>query len=130
MIGRPPSSTLFPSPPLSGSARSLKGGAPRGEEATVRGGGRAGVENEVEYRQLARLVAWAVRIPELVEVPPRPSAAELIAPGEIEPRVIPLPRFSRSGIGWLAAAAAAVVVVAGGFAYAQLPRHATAPPGS
>ena len=110
-------------------ARSLKGEASPEEEATVREWRRAAVENEVEYRQLARLVAWAVRIPELVEVPPRPSAAELIAPGEIEPRVIPLPRFSRSGIGWLAAAAAAVVVVAGGFAYAQLRGQPTAPPG-
>jgi len=71
-------------------ARSLKGEASPEEEATVREWRRAAVENEVEYRQLARLVAWAVRIPELVEVPPRPSAAELIAPGEIEPRVIPL----------------------------------------
>src|SRR5205809_5513001 len=111
-------------------ARSLKGEALPEEEATVREWRRTAPENEIEYRQLARLVVWAARVPELIEVPPRPSAAELIAPGGLGPWVIPLRRrFSRPGMAWLTAAAAAVVVVAGGFAYAQLRGQPTAPPG-
>jgi len=111
-------------------ARSLKGEASPEEEATLREWRRASPENDIEYRQLARLVAWAARVPELIEVPPRPSAAELIAPGGLGPWVIPLRRrFSRPGMAWLTAAAAAVVVVAGGFAYAQLRGQPTAPPG-
>ena len=102
-------------------ARSLKGEALPEEEATVRAWRRTAPENEIEYRQLARLVVWAARVPELIEVPPRPSAAELIAPGRLGPRVIPLRRrFSKVGMAWVTAAAAAIVLVVGTSFYSQV----------
>jgi transmembrane sensor len=95
-------------------ARSLKGEASPEEEATVRDWRRATPENEIEYLELARLVALAARIPELFEAPPRPSVAELIAPGRLAARVIPLRRrYWPSRRAWLMAAAAAVVLVVG-----------------
>ncbi|PYP05321.1 MAG: hypothetical protein DMD25_00640 [Gemmatimonadetes bacterium] len=102
-------------------ARSLKGEALPEEEAMVREWRRTAPENEIEYRQLARLVEWAARVPELIEVPPRPSAAELIAPGRLGPRVIPLRRrFSKVGMAWVTAAAAAIVLVVGTSFYSQV----------
>src|SRR5438094_8622376 len=102
-------------------ARSLKGEALPEEEATVREWRRTAPENEIEYRQLARLVEWAARVPELIEVPPRPSAAELIASGRLGPRVIPLRRrFSKGGMSWVAAAGAAIVLVVWSVVYSQV----------
>jgi len=93
-------------------ARSLKGEASPEEEATVREWRRATPENEIEYLELARLVALAARIPELIEVPPRPSAGELIAPGRPGARVIPLRRrYWLPRRAWLTAAAAVVLVL-------------------
>lgn len=97
-------------------ARSLKGEASPEEEDAVRAWRRASPENDAEYRQLARLVEWAVRLPERLEIPPRPSAAELIRRGS-PPRVIDLRgRFSRGRRAWLAAAAA-VVALLGAYLY-------------
>src|SRR5207253_10535861 len=111
-------------------ARSLKGEALPEEEATVREWRRTAPENEIEYRQLARLVEWAARVPELIEVPPRPSAAELIAPGRLGSRVIPLRRrFSKVGMAWVTAAAAAIVRVVGTSFYSQLRGPPRARPG-
>src|SRR5438105_3880342 len=52
-------------PPL---ARVLKGEASQEEEAAVREWRRASYENEVEYRELVRVVEWSERTRELREV--------------------------------------------------------------
>src|SRR5438046_7920514 len=75
-------------------ARSLKGEALPEKEAMVREWRHAAPENEIEYRQLARLVESAARVPDRIEVAPRPAAAELIAPGRLGPRGSPLRRRS------------------------------------
>lgn len=92
-------------------ARALKGEASREEAEAVRQWRGASPENEIEYRELARLVEWSVRTPGLIEIPARPSAAELIRrSGMAVPRRHS--RWGRGGAAWLAAAAAAVVLVA------------------
>src|SRR5256712_2484687 len=99
-------------------ARSLRGEVSPEEEATIREWRRASPENEIEYLELARLVTLAARIPELIEVPPRPSAAELIAPGGRGARVIPLRgRSWPPRRAWLTAAAAAVVLLVGSLVF-------------
>lgn len=107
--------------------RVLKGEASPEDEQAVRDWRRASPENEVEFRQLARLVEWAARLPELVEVPPRPTAADLIGPGAVEPRVMPLrPRLPGPRWAWLTAAAAAVALL-GFFGYQTRTSQPAAP---
>jgi len=91
-------------------ARFLKGEATPEEEQTVLQWRHASYQNEVEYQELALLVQWTARIPELIEVPARPLAAELLR--RRGPCVAPIVRrrFAREA-RWLAAAAAASVLV-------------------
>src|SRR5438093_460746 len=104
-------------------ARSLKGEALPEEEAMVREWRRTAPENEIEYRQLARLVEWAARVPELIEVPPRPSAAGLIGPGRLGPRV----RSRVSAPAWTWKRVAATCAWWWSRATSRSPRHGNAP---
>jgi len=91
-------------------ARFLKGEATPEEEHAVQQWRRASYENEIEYRELALLVRWSARIPELIEVPARPMAAELLRRRGSGATPIRRQGFARAA-RWLAAAAAATVLV-------------------
>jgi len=107
--------------------RSLKGEASPEEEAAVREWRRASPENDVEYRELSRLAEWSGRVNDLVAVPPRPAAAELIHRSDRDRRVVPpRRRLLRWGAAWLTAAAAAALLAFGGYVYASRGLHATA----
>jgi len=111
-------------PPL---ARVLKGEASQEEEAAVREWRRASYENEVEYRELVRVVEWSARTRELLEIPPRPAAADLIR--RSAPRTIPLRRPQlRGGSAWLTAAAG-IAALLGALVYSQARRRSPAASG-
>jgi ferric-dicitrate binding protein FerR (iron transport regulator) len=98
-------------------ARFLKGEATPEEEYAVQQWRRASYQNELEYRELALLVRWSARIPELIEVPARPFAAELLRRRGRDVTPIARHRGARAG-RWLAAAAGVAVFV-GAYLYAS-----------
>src|SRR5439155_23108297 len=102
-------------PPL---ARVLKGEASQEEEAAVREWRRASYENEVEYRELVRVVEWSARTRELLEIPPRPAAADLIRRSAL----------LRGGSAWLTAAAV-IAALLGALVYSQARRRSPAASG-
>jgi len=102
-------------PPL---ARVLKGEASQEEEAAVREWRRASYENEVEYRELVRVVEWSARTRELLEIPPRPAAADLIRRSAL----------LRGGAAWLTAAAG-IAALLGALVYSQARRRSPAASG-
>ena len=91
-------------------ARFLKGEATPEEEHAVQQWRRASYEHELEYRELALLVRWSARIPELIEVPARPLAAQLLQRRGPGVTLTARHRVARAG-RWLAAAAAVAVLV-------------------
>ena len=96
----------------------LKGEASQEEEAAVREWRRASYENEVEYRELVRVVEWSARTRELLEIPPRPAAADLIRRSAL----------LRGGSAWLTAAAG-IAALLGALVYSQARRRSPAASG-